>query len=169
MRGYWIFAFIIILGIGAIASAQERVGDNELAYGLSFSSAGLRQDEHFTYWGAGVNYTRYFSSSNWGVMGDFSFHLRDESHLMYFLGGVRYMIPNDRVNFFVQGLGGVSYLDPKIGESQTTPVFGGGGGIDWRVWHNVAVRLPQVDLLFGSHDGENFYDVRVLLGFDWQL
>lgn len=154
---------LLILLLCGFSQAAERAGSNAIFSGFAFANAGLIPDRSSLY-GVGANYARYLGDRDTAIVGDFSIQVRSSDQLMYFLGGVRHSFSSDPADIFLEGLVGISYLNLTHGESVTCPAYGGGGGIDWNLGPRFAIRAPQVDFLWGNHEGENFYDVRIQVG-----
>lgn len=157
----WLILFIVMLGVATFAHASDS-GTLNLFYGFSLTNAGL-SGHRATYYGGGANLAVTVHEHT-SIVGDFSIQLRHKSNLYYALAGVRQEFPYRAANVFVEGLAGISSLNPNLGDSQTSGAFGGGGGVDWVIGSAYGIRAPQVDILFGSHKGANFHDVRVQAG-----
>ena len=156
-----IFVLLIVLYTG-VARADSDRGRFDLFYGFALSNAQL-VDQRVNYLGGGVN-LGVAVINNTEIVGDFSLQFHDGGKIYYGLGGVRQTFESNPASFFVEGLVGFSSLHPHQGGSQTSGAFGGGAGINWMPWHNVGIRAPQIDVLWGRRDGTTFHDFRVLAG-----
>lgn len=77
-----------------------------------------------------------------------------------FLFGPQVTFRRNRVNFFVHGLGGLSYGNPA-GAYTSVAAFAFGGGVDWKLPHSprLALRLVQADYIgtnYGNLMQHNF-------------
>lgn len=162
MRAFILTSLLILMVCGS-SRADVRAGSHSIFSGFSYANAGLLPDRE-AFFGVGANFAQYLGGSNTALVGDFSIQVKSSSYLLYVLGGVRQSYSTGPAELFVEGLAGISYFNPEHGESATCPALGGGGGIDWMFGQVFAVRAPQVDFLWGNHDSENFYDVRIQLG-----
>lgn len=157
-----ILLFLATVCVGSVAQAESEIGRFNLFYGFAWSNAQLI-DQRANYLGGGLNFG-VTVVNNTSIVGDFSLQFHDGGKVYYGLGGVRQTFVSNPASFFVEGLVGFSTLDPHNRGSQTSAAFGGGAGIDWMVWHSIGIRAPQIDVLFGSRDGNSFHDFRVMAG-----
>lgn len=93
-----------------------------------------------------------------------------------FTGGPRVSARTDKATPYVHALFGVSHSsvgvsDGAFSASISATGFGAalGGGVDWIVHKNLAIRAPQIDYVFVRASGESSHNIRVSGGLVFRL
>jgi hypothetical protein len=155
MNRFGLFAVFALLVPAPLCAQEDLKG--ELAGGYSFAQAlggGVNG------WSASFagNPSRYF-----GIVGDFAGYYKHGGALHSFMFGPRFNYRKHKaVTPFAQVLVGAARATNGGSDSIFTTAIG--GGLDFKVAPNLAVRLPQVQYVLARDDGINTGVFRLDLG-----
>lgn len=149
---------VSILG-ASVASAQERnvqgyVGVQIIRVNPDIRKPSFRFDRTTDTVGVNASVTGFVANSV-GLTGEFGANFDGDKHdasLVTGLGGITLQVRNPRFQPFVRGLGGVARVNADgdvftVNQTDYSPAFALGGGLDIKLSDNVALRVVQADYL----------------------
>ena len=155
MNRFGLFAAFALLSPAALCAQEDLKG--ELSGGYSFAQA---MGEGVNGWSASIagNPSKYF-----GIVGDFAGYYENGGALHSFMFGPRFTYRRYKtVTPFAQVLVGGARATNGGSDAMFTTAFG--GGLDFMVAPNLALRLPQVGYVMARDDGINTGAFRLDLG-----
>ena len=155
MNRFGLFAAFALLSPAALCAQEDLKG--ELSGGYSFAQA---MGEGVNGWSASIagNPSKYF-----GIVGDFAGYYQNGAALHSFMFGPRFTYRKSRVvTPFAQVLVGAARA--TNGGTDSMFALALGGGLDFKVAPNLALRLPQVGYVMARDDGINTGAFRLDLG-----
>ena len=155
MKRVGLFAVFALLVPASLCAQEDLKG--EVSAGYSFAQA---MGEGVNGWSASIagNPSKYF-----GIVGDFAGYYKHGGALHSFMFGPRFSYRKNKViTPFAQVLVGAARATNGGSDSIFTTAIG--GGLDFRVAPNLALRLPRVEYVMARDDGINTGILRLDLG-----
>ena len=171
-----LFMVVSLIGV-SVAEAQERnvqgyVGVQVVRVNPDVRRPSFRFDRTTDTVGINASVTGFFAE-NLGATGEFGANFdgdANDSSLMTGLGGLTLQARNSRFQPFVRGLGGVARVNADtetlgvLNQTDWSPAFAVGGGLDIKLGDNIALRPIQADYLQTRTFGTVQHNLRVGAG-----
>ncbi len=158
MRRFIVLAAVLLASMAVMA--EEKM---EVFGGWQFVSSSYLGQRNTVVkgWDADVSYKAF---SEFSLIGDVSGSNKDGIKVHTFMGGARVRMKGRRISPFAEGLFGAAHLGSFGAGGGTKMSMAFGGGVDYNLGRNLAIRLAKVDYNIIRIEGGSMKNIRFATG-----